>query len=161
MAQTPALVPSATACGCCVPGWFKHCGVDGWTLRLNPQINVCLSCVKRFSIRAHPSPLALNLLVVAHLQVPFMIDSSKFPIVEAGLKWVQGKSIVNSISLKVSGFSSGLRASLLSKQSSNAHPDGFAMPRPRLTALVLTPCSHKTAPEAPIDVSRHKLPRFR
>lgn len=30
-----------------------------------------------------------------------MIDSSKFPIVEAGLKWVQGKSIVNSISLKV------------------------------------------------------------
>ena len=35
------------------------------------------------------------------LQVPFMIDSSKFPIVEAGLKWVQGKSIVNSISLKV------------------------------------------------------------
>ncbi|CAM9744485.1 unnamed protein product, partial [Ectocarpus sp. 13 AM-2016] len=34
-------------------------------------------------------------------KVPFMIDSSKFPIVEAGLKWVQGKSIVNSISLKV------------------------------------------------------------
>ncbi len=33
-----------------------------------------------------------------------MIDSSKFPIVEAGLKWVQGKSIVNSISLKVSAF---------------------------------------------------------
>lgn len=31
-----------------------------------------------------------------------MIDSSKFPIVEAGLKWVQGKSIVNSISLKAS-----------------------------------------------------------
>eukprot|EP00903_Cladosiphon_okamuranus_P009574 g9116.t1 len=34
-------------------------------------------------------------------KVPFMIDSSKFPIVEAGLKCVQGKSIVNSISLKV------------------------------------------------------------
>lgn len=34
-------------------------------------------------------------------KVPFMIDSSKFNIVEAGLKWVQGKSIVNSISLKV------------------------------------------------------------
>lgn len=30
-----------------------------------------------------------------------MIDSSKFHIVEAGLKWVQGKCIVNSISLKV------------------------------------------------------------
>jgi cobalamin-dependent methionine synthase I len=32
-----------------------------------------------------------------------MIDSSKFEILEAGLKWVQGKCIVNSISLKV-GF---------------------------------------------------------
>eukprot|EP00613_Pedinella_sp_CCMP2098_P066441 CAMPEP_0171984892 /NCGR_PEP_ID=MMETSP0993-20121228/274057_1 /TAXON_ID=483369 /ORGANISM="non described non described, Strain CCMP2098" /LENGTH=1618 /DNA_ID=CAMNT_0012637731 /DNA_START=56 /DNA_END=4913 /DNA_ORIENTATION=- len=34
-------------------------------------------------------------------KVPFMIDSSKFEIVEAGLKWCQGKAIVNSISLKV------------------------------------------------------------
>eukprot|EP00928_Gymnodinium_smaydae_P030077 TRINITY_DN2245_c0_g1_i4.p1 TRINITY_DN2245_c0_g1~~TRINITY_DN2245_c0_g1_i4.p1 ORF type:complete len:1085 (+),score=265.36 TRINITY_DN2245_c0_g1_i4:303-3257(+) len=32
---------------------------------------------------------------------PFMIDSSKFEIVEAGLKWCQGKPIINSISLKV------------------------------------------------------------
>ena len=35
-------------------------------------------------------------------KAPFMIDSSKFEIIEAGLKNVQGKSIVNSISLKVS-----------------------------------------------------------
>ena len=33
-------------------------------------------------------------------RVPFMIDSSKFAIVEAGLKCCQGKAIVNSISLK-------------------------------------------------------------
>ena len=33
-------------------------------------------------------------------RVPFMIDSSKWDIIEAGLKVVQGKSIVNSISLK-------------------------------------------------------------
>jgi hypothetical protein len=33
-------------------------------------------------------------------RVPFMIDSSKFHIVEAGLKCAQGKCIVNSISLK-------------------------------------------------------------
>ncbi|GLI63553.1 hypothetical protein VaNZ11_006404 [Volvox africanus] len=33
-------------------------------------------------------------------RVPFMIDSSKFHIVEAGLKCSQGKCIVNSISLK-------------------------------------------------------------
>ena len=34
-------------------------------------------------------------------RVPIMIDSSKWEIIEAGLKCVQGKSIVNSISLKV------------------------------------------------------------
>jgi len=33
-------------------------------------------------------------------RVPFMIDSSKFEIIEAGLQCVQGKAIVNSISLK-------------------------------------------------------------
>jgi 5-methyltetrahydrofolate--homocysteine methyltransferase len=33
-------------------------------------------------------------------KVPLMIDSSKWSIIEAGLKCVQGKSIVNSISLK-------------------------------------------------------------
>ncbi len=44
----------------------------------------------------------LNLLAaepsVAH--VPLMIDSSKWSVIEAGLKCVQGKPIVNSISLK-------------------------------------------------------------
>ena len=34
-------------------------------------------------------------------KVPFMLDASKFEIVMAGLKWCQGKCIVNSISLKV------------------------------------------------------------
>ncbi|MEO2148010.1 MAG: dihydropteroate synthase, partial [Flavobacteriaceae bacterium] len=33
-------------------------------------------------------------------RIPIMIDSSKWEIIEAGLKVVQGKSIVNSISLK-------------------------------------------------------------
>jgi|TARA_B110000503_G_scaffold67021_1_gene105095 5-methyltetrahydrofolate--homocysteine methyltransferase len=33
-------------------------------------------------------------------RVPLMIDSSKWDVIEAGLKWVQGKCIVNSISLK-------------------------------------------------------------
>lgn len=33
-------------------------------------------------------------------KVPLMIDSSKWDVIEAGLKCVQGKSIVNSISLK-------------------------------------------------------------
>ena len=33
-------------------------------------------------------------------KVPVMVDSSKWPVIEAGLKCLQGKSIVNSISLK-------------------------------------------------------------
>jgi len=33
-------------------------------------------------------------------KAPFMLDASKFEIVMAGLKWCQGKPIVNSISLK-------------------------------------------------------------
>jgi 5-methyltetrahydrofolate--homocysteine methyltransferase len=33
-------------------------------------------------------------------RVPIMIDSSKFNVIEKGLQWVQGKSIVNSISMK-------------------------------------------------------------
>ncbi|MBR0555021.1 methionine synthase [Ciceribacter sp. L1K23] len=33
-------------------------------------------------------------------RVPIMIDSSKFSIIEAGLKCVQGKAVVNSISMK-------------------------------------------------------------
>src|SRR5205814_4988984 len=33
-------------------------------------------------------------------RVPIMIDSSKWSVIEAGLKCIQGKGIVNSISLK-------------------------------------------------------------
>src|SRR5262249_10947345 len=44
----------------------------------------------------------LNLLAAEPdiAKLPLMIDSSKFEIIEAGLKCVQGKAIVNSISLK-------------------------------------------------------------
>src|SRR4030095_1451775 len=33
-------------------------------------------------------------------RVPVMVDSSKFNVIDAGLKWVQGKPVVNSISMK-------------------------------------------------------------
>ena len=33
-------------------------------------------------------------------RVPIMVDSSKWEVIEAGLKCIQGKAIVNSISLK-------------------------------------------------------------
>ena len=44
----------------------------------------------------------LNLIAVEPeiAKVPFMIDSSKWSVIERGLKCVQGKAIVNSISLK-------------------------------------------------------------
>ena len=44
----------------------------------------------------------LNLLAAEPdiARVPVMIDSSKFEVIEAGLKCVQGKALVNSISLK-------------------------------------------------------------
>lgn len=44
----------------------------------------------------------LNLIAVEPdiAKVPFMIDSSKWSVLEAGLKCIQGKPIVNSISLK-------------------------------------------------------------
>ena len=46
-------------------------------------------------------------------RVPFMIDSSKFSVLEEGLKNIQGKSIVNSISLKEGEASFLEQASLI------------------------------------------------
>jgi 5-methyltetrahydrofolate--homocysteine methyltransferase len=48
-------------------------------------------------------------------KVPFMLDASKFDIVVAGLKWCQGKPIVNSISLKVGEELFKEQATLLKK----------------------------------------------
>src|ERR1700680_4980413 len=45
-------------------------------------------------------------------RVPLMIDSSKFSVIEAGLKCVQGKPLVNSISMK-EGEEAFLRAARL------------------------------------------------
>jgi len=50
----------------------------------------------------HAMVTFLNLMAVEPdiARVPVMIDSSKWSVIEAGLKCVQGKSIVNSISMK-------------------------------------------------------------
>lgn len=48
-------------------------------------------------------------------RVPLMIDSSKWEIIEAGLQCVQGKVIVNSISLK-EGYDNFVKQAKLSKQ---------------------------------------------
>jgi 5-methyltetrahydrofolate--homocysteine methyltransferase len=52
-------------------------------------------------------------------KVPFMIDSSKFEILEAGMQNVQGRSIVNSISLKV-GEEEFVRQARLVRKYGNA-----------------------------------------
>lgn len=48
-------------------------------------------------------------------KVPIMLDSSKFEVIEAGLKCVQGKCIVNSISLKEGETEFRRQANLLRK----------------------------------------------
>jgi 5-methyltetrahydrofolate--homocysteine methyltransferase len=50
----------------------------------------------------HAMTTFLNLIAAEPdiARVPVMIDSSKFSVIEAGLKCVQGKAVVNSISLK-------------------------------------------------------------
>src|SRR5262249_59040506 len=75
-------------------------------------------------------------------RVPLMIDSSKFPVIEAGLKCVQGKALVNSISLKegeeafleharrVQSYGSGGGADALRRGGSVRYPDGACRGRP-------------------------------
>src|SRR5207237_3817892 len=48
-------------------------------------------------------------------KVPIMVDSSKWDVIEAGLKCVQGKAVVNSISLK-GGEDDFLRQAALCKR---------------------------------------------
>src|SRR3989442_6092179 len=52
-------------------------------------------------------------------RVPIMIDSSKWSVIEAGLKCVQGKAVVNSISLK-NGEEEFLRQAQLVRRSGAA-----------------------------------------
>jgi 5-methyltetrahydrofolate--homocysteine methyltransferase len=48
-------------------------------------------------------------------KVPIVIDSSKWPIIEAGLKCVQGKGVINSISMKA-GEEEFLREAMLARK---------------------------------------------
>ncbi len=64
----------------------------------------------------------LNLLAAEPdiARVPIMIDSSKFEVIEAGLKCIQGKGIVNSISLKEGEEGFKRQANLLRKYGAAA-----------------------------------------
>src|SRR4051812_5242919 len=52
------------------------------------------------SVRAMTTFLNLIAAEPDIARVPIMVDSSKWEVIEAGLKCVQGKAIVNSISMK-------------------------------------------------------------
>jgi hypothetical protein len=61
----------------------------------------CVASIGRLLRRACCPQFSCGLnLVGSAAQVPIMVDSSKFHIIEAGLRQLQGKCIVNSISLK-------------------------------------------------------------
>src|SRR6202012_2030312 len=53
-------------------------------------------------------------------KVPFMLDSSKWEVIEAGLKCLQGKGIVNSISLKEGKAKFGKHSATLLKYGAAA-----------------------------------------
>ncbi len=52
------------------------------------------------SLKCHEIFLKFNCSEPDIARIPIMIDSSKWEVIEAGLKCVQGKAIVNSISIK-------------------------------------------------------------
>jgi 5-methyltetrahydrofolate--homocysteine methyltransferase len=54
-------------------------------------------------------------------KVPFMVDSSKWEVIQAGLKCMQGKGIVNSISLKESEEKFREHAATISKYGAAAY----------------------------------------
>ena len=58
-------------------------------------------------------------------RVPIMIDSSKWPVIEAGLKCVQGKAVVNSISLKEGEEKFVQQARLVRRYGAGRRCDGF------------------------------------
>jgi hypothetical protein len=53
-----------------------------------------------FGIFLGAKPSMASAIALMCSKVPIMVDSSKWDIIEAGLKCTQGKPIVNSISLK-------------------------------------------------------------
>ena len=66
-------------------------------------------------------------------RVPIMIDSSKWSVIEAGLKCVQGKAIVNSISLKEGEDDFLHKARLVRRYGAARRRDGVRRERARPT----------------------------
>ena len=74
-------------------------------------------------------------------RVPVMIDSSKWDVIEAGLKCVQGKSVVNSISLKEGEENFLRQARLLRRYGAAAVVMAFDEERGRPTPISARPKS--------------------
>ncbi len=63
-------------------------------------------------------------------RIPIMIDSSKWSVIEAGLKCVQGKGVVNSISLKAGEEEFLRQAQARPALWGGGHRDGLRRARP-------------------------------
>ena len=66
-------------------------------------------------------------------RVPVMVDSSKWSVIEAGLKCVQGKGVVNSISLKEGEADFLDKARLIQRVRRRRRGDGVRRSRARRT----------------------------
>ena len=90
-------------------------------------------------------------------RVPIMIDSSKWSVIEAGLKCIQGKGIVNSISLKEGEEVFKQRARLIKRYGAGmvvmafdeaGQADSTRAPRRNLHALL--PHPHRGSGRGPV-----------
>lgn len=78
-------------------------------------IDVCMDDAMIDGVSAMTTFLNLIASEPAIAKIPIMIDSSKWEVLEAGLKCTQGKSIVNSISLKEGEEAFIARANIIHK----------------------------------------------
>ncbi len=81
--------------------WDQAVGIARQQVEAGAQIiDVCMDDGMIDGVAAMTTFLNIAALEPEIARVPVMIDSSKWEVLEAGLKCTQGKSIVNSISLK-------------------------------------------------------------
>ena len=97
-------------------------------------------------------------------RVPIMIDSSKWSVIEAGLRCVQGKAIVNSISMKEGEEvfrqqarllrGSGYRTAMVLPMQGFTSPDGMAEGIRRFVDAAGIPVTLYLKSEQTIDIER-------
>ena len=93
-------------------------------------------------------------------RVPVMVDSSKWSVIEAGLKCVSGKPIVNSISMKEGEgpfLELAASAALMAPPSSSWRSTRSARPTPRSARSTICERAYKLLVADGTDPQRHRL----